>query len=320
MRRMNSLSLLLLILLSALVMSGCDRVNPPLTIATSKWPGYSFITLAEREGWLAEKNIQIIEKNSATEMLQALADGSAIGATLTLDEVLRARDSGIPLQVVMVFNESMGGDVVLSKQKLVDLAELKGVRIGVEKSAVGALMLYKTLERANLTEADVELVDSPIDQQFDDWNDDKFDVVITYEPVAGRLEREGAHRLMDSRDLPDLIFDVLAVRSDLAPQHAAALRHLTASHFRALQRMHINPQDSAYRIASYLGITGEEVLSAFRVMELPNLTINRGYLADEGKVVSAARDISAIMLKSHLLTQEVGLTGLVSSNYLPVEK
>ena len=67
MRRMNSLSLLILILLSALVMSGCDRVNPPLTIATSKWPGYSFITLAEREGWLAEKNIQNAQQYRAVD-------------------------------------------------------------------------------------------------------------------------------------------------------------------------------------------------------------------------------------------------------------
>lgn len=308
--------LLATLLLSSLVMtSGCSK-REPLAITVSQWPGYKFISMAKSEGWLDGYNIEIVEAASATEMLQALKEGRVAGAALTLDEVLRAREAGLPLQVILVFDESVGGDLVIGRKPMKNLAELKGMRIGVETGAVGALMLYKTLDMAGLTEADVTVVDMPIDQHLDYWQRGDVDAVVTYQPIANRIISQGGVRLFDSRDVPNLIIDVLAIRSDIATAHRDQLRHLTAMHFRALHEMRISPQDAAYRIAAPLNLTGDDVLMIFRGMEIPDVSANRHFLQEGGRLKDSAEELSRIMLKHHLLSQGADLKGIVTTDYL----
>ena len=299
--------------------TACVRTQSPLTIATSKWLGYGFISLAEREGQLAGKNIQLVHMNSATEMIEALVDNRVLGATLTLDEVMRARNMGVPLQIVLVFNESAGADVLISRTQITGPEELKGKRIGVEWSAVGALMLSEVLSRSNLAYSDVKLIDIPADRQLDSWNTEKLDAIITYEPMATRLIQNGGYRVFDSKQMPEMIFDVLAIRSDVIEQHADAVRSLSAAHFSMLQRMRINPQDTAYRIASLIELTGEEVMVAFRGIEIPQLSANRQYLEADNKIIKAAVDISLLMSRNNMTNHDDNLFNLVSDDYLPVD-
>lgn len=309
-----------IVIVTSLILIGCIQKSKPLRVAAHKWPGYEFMFLAQREGWLDNKSIHINETQSATESLSALASGEVDAVALTLDEVLRARDSGIPLQVVLVFDESAGADALITKNELSQLSELKGKRIGVEKTAVGALMLSKVLLKAKLNESDVTLVDSSIDQHLQDWNANNFDAVITYEPVSTQLEQQGGHRLIDSRSITGVIFDVLAVRSDVAGQYAKELKELVGAHFKALQHMQRNPQDAAYRMADHLELSGNKVLSVFRGLELPNISVNTHYLSEGDKITIAARELSTEMLNLKLIEKPDTLQGLVTQKYLSIEE
>lgn len=316
-RKYNPIMVLLIISSTLL---GCTQHNDILSVASFKWPGYESLFLAQREGWLQADGIAIVEKSSATEAMKALETGEVVAATLTLDEVLRARERGIPLQVVMVFDESAGGDAVLTRESLNDVAQLKGLRIGVESSALGALVLLKTLEIAQLAASEVDVVDIPVGQHISSWQEGELDALITFEPILTQLEHMGAHKILDSRKMPGLIVDVLVVRADKAPAYHTQLRALTAAHFRVLNNLRINPQDTAYRMAGHLGLSGNDVLSAFRNMQLPDLAINRKYLTRDGHVVDSALNLSNLMLQGQLIKQQSSLTGLVSDDYLPVEK
>ena len=312
MRFIKNLRSLFIIISIAPLLVGCDRSIEPLRIAAHKWPGYEFMFLAQREGWLDKDDIYIEETPSASASLRALIEGKVDGVALTLDEVLRARADGIPLQVVLVFDESAGADALITKKKMTTLAELKGLRIGVEKTTVGALMLHKVLAAAKLSENSVTLVNSTIDNHLQDWQRDKFDALITYEPLASQLEEQGGRRMFDSRDIADLIFDVLAVRPEVARKHTYALRDLARAHFRALQHMRSSPHDTAYRMAHHLGLEGDKVLGVFRGLELPNVASNRRYLSDGDKVSLAARELSAIMVKMKAIPKPDTLTELVT--------
>ncbi|MDH5573183.1 MAG: ABC transporter substrate-binding protein, partial [Gammaproteobacteria bacterium] len=210
-------------------------------------------------------------------------------------------------------------DVLISRTQITGPEELKGKRIGVEWSAVGALMLSEVLSRSNLAYSDVKLIDIPADRQLDSWNTEKLDAIITYEPMATRLIQNGGYRVFDSKQMPEMIFDVLAIRSDVIEQHADAVRSLSAAHFSMLQRMRINPQDTAYRIASLIELTGEEVMVAFRGIEIPQLSANRQYLEADNKIIKAAVDISLLMSRNNMTNHDDNLFNLVSDDYLPVD-
>jgi NitT/TauT family transport system substrate-binding protein len=293
--------------------------RPPLTIASHVWPGYEFMFLARSEGWLPQQGLALLETASATLSLQALRDGRAQGAALTLDEVLRARAEGVPLTVVLVFDVSAGADALIARPDIGSLAALRGRRVGAETSALGAFMLGKVLRAGGLAMADVHIVPLTPDNHLRAWREGMVDALITYEPTASLLLAEGGTRLFDSRQMQDTIFDVLAVRPEAANAHADALKALIAGHFRGLAHLRGNPQDAGYRLAGRMRLSGHEVLQAFRGLKLPDALSNHAYLdgrSDSG-LVHAARELSAVMVDARLLSRPDSLTDIVCSQYLP---
>lgn len=300
----------------AAALPGCAQAEP-LNVACHVWPGYELMFLARSLGWLASDTIRLIETTSATRSMAALGDGRVDAAALTLDEMLLARSQGIALEAVLVFNTSAGADAVISRPEIRDPAQLRGKRIGAETTALGALMLDRLLARGGLTRQDVIVESLTPDAHLTIWRTGTLDAVVTYEPQVSHLLQLGAHRLLDSRQLPETIFDVLAMRSSVASGYGQALRALIAAHFRALDHLRHNPQDAAYRMATRLTLPGEAALQAFRGLHLPGIVQNRHLLAPDGRLQSVAGELSALMLKSSLLPAADPLTGLCTDAYLP---
>ncbi len=300
-------------------LAACD-VAPtrPLTIASLIWPGYELMFLAQREGWLPRDRIRFLKTASTPASLAALASGEADGAALTLDEVVRARARSIPLTAILVFDVSAGADMLLARPGIDSLADLAGKRVGVEPTALGAVMLHKVLQAAHLQQSALTLIPLNIDAHQAAWLQGGLDALITFEPTATRLIKAGARRLYDSRRAPNTIFDVLAVTPQAIERHPDALTALVAGHFRALRHLRHNPQDAAYRMAARMGIPASEVLDAFRGLELPDIHLNRQFLdAHNGPLTAAAEEVSRVMLMAGLLQDLPTLNGLARADFLP---
>lgn len=126
----------------------CAVEDQPITVGLHIWPGYELTPLARSMGWLNEDWVKLVQTNSATESLQLLGQGKIDAAGLTLDEVLRGREAGIPLSVMLVCDISTGADQFRVRPEIKTFADIKGRRIGVEKGALGALMLYQRVSVA----------------------------------------------------------------------------------------------------------------------------------------------------------------------------
>lgn len=293
----------------------------PVAVAAHVWVGYEPLFMARDRGWLDATQATLLETRGAVDSIAALRAGTVQAAALTLDEVLGARATGLALSVVLVFNVSMGADMLLVRPGITQLAQLQGLRIGYEASSVSEVMLAEILSAAGLARQDVELQQIRVDDQPTAWQRRAVDAFISYEPVATRLLAQGMTRLFDSRQVPNTIVDVLAVRSDaLGHTHAKALKHLVATHFRALDDLTRNPQDAAYRMAGHLNLPAAGVLSAFRGLMLPRLAENHRLLA--GRVPDlhpTARRVADILLRLGILSQSDALTNLINDAYLPKE-
>ncbi|MBF0422519.1 MAG: ABC transporter substrate-binding protein [Magnetococcales bacterium] len=293
---------------------------PPLTIASHVWPGYELMSMARERGWFSAEQVTLKETKSATESMQALADGKVDGAALTLDEMLRFRAKGVDLVVVLVFDISNGADMVLARSPIRSLDELVGKRLGVEDSAVGALMLAEIFKISGLERQSVQVVPLTYDAHWKAWQQGEIDALITFEPVAGQVLRTGANNLFDSRKIPDTIFDVLAVKRTVAEAKADAIRSLVAGHFRAVEHLRRNPVDAGYRLAARLGGSGEKALNSFRGLKLPDVFANRRLLGStEVSVEAAAMRLLPIMIEQGVLPQGLTASGLVRDDFLPEE-
>ncbi len=297
------------------------RGNGSLTVATHIWVGYEPLYLARDFKWLPA-GIRLLDDPTFGQSLVALKSGAADAACMTLDEMLRARADGLPLSAALVFDVSAGADMVLVRRAIETLADLNGKRIGFDHGAVGALVFEKLMEAAELPPSAVTEVNLPAGRHIEAWRKGEIDAVITYDPMASHIlhEGEGATNLFDSRQMPDTIIDVLAMRRDRIGS-MTLLSNLVVEHFRALAYMRTHEQDTIRRISAREGLSPEEVRLALAGVTLPTLEANRGYLAgaDPG-LVKAAEAISKLMARRGLLLRHDDLGELVLPGALPDRK
>lgn len=293
----------------------------PVSVAAHVWVGYEPMFMARDRGWLDASQVTLLETRSAVDSIAALRAGKVQAVALTLDEVLSARATGLALSVVLVFNESMGADMLLVRPGITELAQLKGLRIGYEASSVAEVMLAEILKAAGLTRHDVALQLISIGEQAGAWRHRAVDAFVSYEPVATQLLAQGMTRLFDSRQIPGTIVDVLAVRSDaLDHVHGKAIRHLVATHFRAVDELTRNPQDAAYRMAGHLNLPAAGVLVAFKGLILPTLLNNHRMLnGSQPDLLLTAQRVADILRRIGSLSQSDALKDLINGDYLPAE-
>ncbi len=291
--------------------------TPRLRLAIHPWIGYETLRLAQAFKWMTP-SIELVSQKDLRASSQALESGEVDVACLTLDEVLRIRATRVPLTVVLVFDISEGADMVLAKPAIGSLSDLRGKRIGIEPGPLGALILDKLLAAAHLTSDMVRVMEVSAEQHVDAWRNNAIDAVITYEPTATMLQRIGAYRLYDSRQMPDMIFDVLALRTDRLSGQQGSLRALLAAHFRGLAHMSQYREDATYRIAAAQGMSPDEVRRALTGVMMPSLEANREYLQAEGaRILPAARSLSEVMLRTGLLSSADTLADFCSATWLP---
>jgi len=294
---------------------GCGR-GDPLRVGIHPWVGYEPLYLAEEFGWLPD-TVQLVKGAAALPSMAGLVSGELDAAALTLDEALRVCSAGVDLRLVAVTNVSVGADMLLVRPDITTLDQLRRRTVGVELNGVSGVMLLHVLERAGLTTGDITVVDLPVDQHLQAWSDGVIDASVCYQPVAARLEQAGAVSLFDSRELPDTIFDVLAVTHRAEGRQPGPIKDLVAGHFAGYRYLVRNLHDAVYRIATRQGMAPELIRQALATVMLPDLAANQRYLARNGTIETTARRLARLLEREGLMDKHPEHERIASQQFLP---
>jgi NitT/TauT family transport system substrate-binding protein len=316
---MRTFKRFLILIIGLSVLMGCkSKLTLPLKVGTNQWIGYESLYLAQNRKLFDGHNIKLIQMPSATEAARALRNESLDVAALTLDEALTLLQYSPDLRIVLVMDNSNGGDVLLANPKIHSLQELKNKRIGVENTAVGAILLDAALQEGKMNVADVELIPVEVNVHENYYNENKIDALVTFEPHKTHLIAKGALNLFDSSHIPDLIMDVLVTRPDVINQQKAALKALIAGHFQALAYLHEHPREAASWIASRLEVNPDDVMVQLKGIEIPDLGKNRYFLTGKVSALkSKITELTALMLERQLLFKPINTEHLVEGSLLP---
>ena len=311
--------LLLATLLAVLIIPslGCTQRDPVLRIASNVWPGYEFVYLAKALNYFNDDDIRLISVPSATVAIQSLAAGTVDGAMLTLDEVLTANANGIKLNIVTVLDISLGADVLLAKPEITSLQQLRGKRIGVEDSAVGAIMLDAILTKSGLKLTDIHPVFITVNQHQRAYEENQVDALISFEPVISQLSQSGAHQLFSSADIPGRIMDVIAVSNTALEHNPRAIRSLVEAHFRAKEYYDKQTSSASEIISRRLHIPAKDVVQSYAGIIIPDKNENIAWLAGEQpKLQNSIDSLVKIMLNANLLPGRIDTTHLINADYI----
>jgi NitT/TauT family transport system substrate-binding protein len=305
--------------LFALGLGACQAPEEALLrVATNVWPGYELLYAARSLNFFDERRIRLVELTSATDVSQALRDGMVEAAALTLDEVLAVWEKGVPLRVILVFDYSAGADALLARPDIPDPEHLQGKRIGVENTAVGAILLDAALTAAGLDARSIKTIYLTVNEQESAYLNGEIDGVVTFEPVKSRLTDRGARIVFDSSRIPGRIIDVLAVREDALANHSESLKALLQGYFRAFAYWRSHPQQAAALMTPRLAVPVPRVLEAFGQLHLIDLEENRRLLAGSpAPFDTTARHLAGFMAERRLLSVHFDSGHLADAGWLP---
>mgnify|MGYP005753393499 CR=1 FL=1 len=205
---------------------------PPLRVAIGPWIGYEPLVLAREQDWLGPR-LRLVETLSNTETGQALRDGSADVAGVTLDEAIRLYSDGVPVRIIAVLSDSRGADALVVAPGIDGIAGLRGQAVLVEDSAVGFHLLNSALATANMEARDVRVVRVQAALIPGRWRAGAAAGAVSYEPMLSELVAAGAVPAFTTAGHPGLVLDVLVAREEVLQGRLPELRELLAAWDRA---------------------------------------------------------------------------------------
>lgn len=318
--RMFHFNKILLVLVSAsvLLFSACSKTpQVPLRLGTNVWAGYEPLYLARSLGELKPDKVRLIEYVSATQVMRGLIDGAIDVAALTLDEAILVQQQGVDVRVILVMDYSAGADALVSQPTIKKLKDLRGKRVGVETTALGAYMMHRVLEKGNLKLSDIKLVPLDFSQHEQAYRSGSVDAVVTFDPLRSRLLEAGAISLLDSSQLPGEIVDVLVIKASAIPQNMAKVDYLLTAWFKSIDYIKTKPRHAARSMMPRLKLDEAGIRKSLQDMKFPGQSENKKLLASEEIILAKqARRLAEVMLVNNLLAVEVEADNLFDKDLL----
>lgn len=301
--------------------AGCGpRYEPPLMVGTNNWTGYEPLYLARDLGLHDGLPVRLVELSSTTQVMDALRVGRLDLAGLTLDEALTMAQEGVPIRIIWAMDISAGADAIVARPDIRSLSDLRGKRIGVEQTALGAYMLQAALQQAGMQANEIHVVPLPLDEHVAAWRSHNVHAVVTFDPVRQALINEGGTEIFDSRAIPNQIVDVLVARESALECCARRIAQLLDGQRRALTHLTQQRDDALARMARRPGTSAAEVASSLEGMELPDVSANRALLGGETPPLArTAQQLAQVMHQRGLLPRPMnpaGLTGLIDGRFV----
>jgi len=231
---------------AAAVLGGCFWQPAAVDVPVSNWPGYEYIYLAHKLGLDQRAGITIkpLQFPDPQTIVHAYLRGDVPLAQLTTVEAVDfcARAPSRCPVIVLILDESRGGDQIAVIKSVSSLQALKGQPVAVTFSTLGPYVLSRALEQHGLTLTDVQLRNIPLAQMPSALRSGEVKAAVFFPPFSDYAARDGASRtLFDSRAIPGEVFDVLAVDPAYLKRNGATVTALVRAWAAAHQAARQDP-------------------------------------------------------------------------------
>lgn len=224
-------------ILSIILLSGCDNTAKvpeakgnakattdiqPITIGYSDWPGWVAWQVAIEKGWLKEAGLNVDFKwFDYSASLSAFSANQLDAVLVTNGDNLVTASGGTQGMMIMATDYSAGNDVIIAKEGINSIQDLKGKSIGVEKGLVDHLLLSTALTDQKIASNEVKLVNSATNQLPQVFTSPEVSAIAVWQPVASQALKSvaGSKIIYSSKDKPGLIYDTLTVNMSHLSTH-----------------------------------------------------------------------------------------------------
>jgi NitT/TauT family transport system substrate-binding protein len=304
--------------LSCLLLLSCQpQQQVQLRIGTNLWPGYEPLYVARDRQVFQGLDLQLIEYRAAGQVINGLRKGTINMAAVTLDEAVRIAASGIPVEVIWLFNISDGADQLLARPGINNINELKGKKIGVESNALGAYLLQRFFSLHQLSPADYQVVGLDLAAHAQAMEHAEVDAVMTFEPEKSKMLRQGATALFTSREVPGEVMDVLIVRKD-GPDvpTEAQLQQFIRQYHQLFSQMEADLPAWYDALNRRMKLSPDELAQTYRELQIPSVAMQRTILDNKSRLADVIKGYETVLLQIGMIEKPCACSALINTKYL----
>ncbi len=268
--------------------SDAGRTHGKIRLVLDNWIGYFVFRSPEMRKQMHQSGWNLVWEDDGADYakrMKRLADGEIDFAVATVDSyILNAAKLGFPGIIIMVIDESKGGDAIVARADRIDsLNALKGRADAIVAFAPGSPSHH--LAKATAYHFDVpELVPPPGPLLIETKNSEealkkllagKTDVAILWEPDVSRaLSHPGIKKIIGTEDTEKLIVDILLVNRQFSKENPQAVKLMLSLYFRVLKKYQDNPQLLREHVEKETGLPAQSIDSMLKGVKWLNLTAN----------------------------------------------
>ena len=237
-----------------------------IRILAPTWLGFAPVHVATDLGCFAGKDLDVSIKfeDDLTNVMAAMARGDIEMQMRSVGEYQgRPRDASTPGIIIGTIDKSVGGDGVITDDKIKTVADLKGKVVAAEPNIPSRLLLQMELKQAGLTLDDLQIKDIATADTGAVFVDESIAAVATYEPFMSQAlkasTRPGARMLISSKDHRGLIIDAIIVRNDDFKASPDKYARFLGCIYEAVDFIKAEPAKFADMTATHFGLTAAEV-------------------------------------------------------------
>lgn len=254
------------------------------TNGSTLWIGFAPLYIAIEKGFFKAGGLELEHKvfSSTGEGNAALAAGRIDSINNVASEMVLFAAKGQDFRIVQVADSSMGGDGILARNSVKDIADFKGRQVAVEIGSVSHFFLLQVLQEAGLSGDDVKITNVTPDAAAAAYSSGRADIAVTYSPFlqqSNQAQKDG-RIIFDSSKMPNAIMDVYVFSTAFVQSNPQAVQAFVNGIYKAQELIKTN-QDEAFAIAGkMLQLKPEEVGQELKGVQLTSREDNIKLLSD----------------------------------------
>jgi outer membrane protein OmpA-like peptidoglycan-associated protein/ABC-type amino acid transport substrate-binding protein len=268
--------------------SDAGSLKGVITVGVDNWVGYFPLCGKEMRKRLSSQGygLKCIDDNANyLERFKLLKEGKIDFAVGTVDSyVLNGSSFDYPGSIVLVIDESKGGDAILAKKDFVsnleDLKKHKQVRMAYTPDSPSAHLLKSVATHFDIPVLNDRSSDSIIktegsEEALKALLSGKADVAVLWEPdVSKALQDSSVIKLLGTENTSRLIVDILIASRNILRNDPEKVQVLLNSYFRTMKTYSDDLSLLQNELNSHLRLDHDEVRKMLEGVEWKNLTDN----------------------------------------------
>lgn len=197
-----------LLLISIIFITSCSNSEryERLNISATTWIGYAPLLYAKEKQWLDEYNITLTQVTSLAEnmyMFEAQQSDAYVG---TQYEYTVLSDRNIELYPIVLFDQSNGGDIILSNMPLQALGKQKHIDAYLELDSINSTLLNDFLSNYEISsEIKYHNKDQAEISTLKEENMPGPTIIVTYDPYQYKLQDNGFQEIASTKNGSNLL-------------------------------------------------------------------------------------------------------------------